>query len=137
MSEPNAFVKQWDEFYSTVDDIAITLGLEPVDGDAEQVRVRMPLRKEVSQPAGMFAAPALFGLADITGTFLAMAQVEKGKFPLAVQSSINVVANTKQGYANATARLVKSGRTLIVTQTDVTDDQGSLLAAITTTYVVR
>lgn len=137
MSEPNAFVKQWDEFYSTVDDIAITLGLEPVDGDAEQVRVRMPRRKEVSQPAGMFAAPALFGLADITGTFLAMAQVEKGKFPLAVQSSINVVANTKQGYANATARLVKSGRTLIVTQTDVTDDQGSLLAAITTTYVVR
>lgn len=137
MTEPNAFVKKWNEFYTTVDDVAITLGLEPVDGDAETVRLRMPLRKEVSQPAGMFSAPALFGLADIAGSFLAMEQVEEGRFPLAVQSSINVVSNTKQGYAHAIARIVKSGRTLIVTQTDVTDDGGALLASITTTYVVR
>lgn len=137
MTESNAFVKKWNEFYTTVDDIAITLGLEPVGGNSEAVHLRMPLRKEVSQPAGMFSAPALFGLADIAGSFLAMELVEEGRFPLAVQSSINVVSNTKQGYAHATAHVVKAGRTIIVTQTDITDDGGSLLASVTTTYVVR
>src|SRR5664279_1038264 len=129
------FITKWNDFYSRVDDIGVTLGLRPVSGSPTEVRIRMPLTKAISQPGGMFAAPALFGLADITGTFLAMDQVEPGRFPLAVQSSINVVSNTKQGDAIATATLVKTGRTLIVTTTAVHDDQGKLLASVVTTYV--
>jgi uncharacterized protein (TIGR00369 family) len=95
----------------------------------------MPLRREISQPAGMFSAASLYGLADISGTFLAMAQAVGAGFPLAVQSSINLVRNTAHGHATAKSTLVSAGRTLIVTDTRVVDDTERLLAAVVTTYV--
>jgi uncharacterized protein (TIGR00369 family) len=129
------FITKWNKFYSSVEDLAATLGLVPVAGDNRHVRLRMPLRREISQPGGMFSAAALYGLADVCGTFLAMEQLPEGKFPLAIQSSLNAVRNTKQGSATATSTLVSSGRTLIVTETKVCDDDGGLLATVITTYV--
>ena len=131
------FTEQWERFYAEVDDVAVTLRLYPVSGDRDHVTVGMPLHKAITQPAGMFSAPALFGLADITGTWLAMQQVDPGVFPLAVSSSVNVVSNTREGDAVATARIVRAGRTVIVTDTTVhssVDD--SVLAKVVTTYTV-
>ncbi|MFV8382402.1 PaaI family thioesterase [Corynebacterium hindlerae] len=131
------FKEQWDDFYSRVDDVAITLGLYPISGSKEEVRVGMPLSKEVSQPAGMFSAPALFGLADISGTWLAMQQVEPGVFPLAVASSVNVVSNKKEGDAIAVSTIVRAGRSVIVTDTSVISSvDESILAKVVTTYTV-
>ena len=131
------FLAHWNEFYSTVDDVAATLGLRPISGDGKQVRLRMPLHKSISQPAGMFSAPSLFGLADISGSFLAMQQVEPGQFPLAVQAGINLVSNTDHGDAFSTSTLVKAGRTLIVTNTLIHDERDRLLCAVVGTFVVR
>lgn len=131
------FLEQWEAFYQKVDDVAITLKLYPISGDKDHVTVGMPLHKEITQPAGMFSAPALFGLADITGTWLAMQQVPKGVFPLAVGSSINVMSNKKSGDAIATARIVRAGRTVIVTDTEVvSSEDNSILAKVVTTYTV-
>jgi uncharacterized protein (TIGR00369 family) len=129
------FLAKWNSFYSGVDDITATLGLIPVSGNDHVVVLRMPLRREIRQPAGMFSAAALYGLADICGTFLAMAHVGNDSFPLAVQSSINLVKNTANGNATATSALVSAGRMLIVTETKVTDDAQRLLATVVTTYV--
>jgi uncharacterized protein (TIGR00369 family) len=131
------FIAKWNDFYSRVDDVAAALGLEPVSGDDQEVSLRMPWRKEVSQPGGMFSAPSLYGLADICGTFLAMSKVEEGRFPLAVQSSVNLVGNTTGGNATARSTLIKAGRTLIVTDTKVRDDEGRVIATVITTYVIR
>ncbi|MDO4761630.1 MAG: PaaI family thioesterase [Corynebacterium sp.] len=131
------FLQQWEDFYSRVDDVAITLKLYPISGNKDQVRVGMPLHKAITQPAGMFSAPALFGLADITGTWLAMQNVEPGVFPLAVGSSVNVVSNKKSGDAIATAEIVRAGRTVIVTDTTIrSSEDDSILAKVITTYTV-
>lgn len=131
------FLTQWDEFYSKVDDVAISLRLYPISGDEYEVQVGMPLFKEITQPAGMFSAPALFGLADVAGTWLAMQQVPKGVFPLAVGSSVNVVSNIRQGDAVAKARIVRSGKMVIVTDTEIfSKDTGAILAKVVTTYTV-
>lgn len=131
------FFTRWREFYAKVDDLARTLALYPIAGSESEVRLGMPLRQEVTQPAGMFSAPALFGLADVAGTWLAKFHAPQGQFPLAVQSSINLLTNTKHGDAIATARLVRAGRTLVVTDTAVHDESAQrLLAKIVTTYVI-
>ncbi|MCF1765192.1 PaaI family thioesterase [Corynebacterium argentoratense] len=131
------FLTQWDEFYSKVDDVAISLRLYPISGDEYEVQVGMPLFKEITQPAGMFSAPALFGLADVAGTWLAMQQVPKGVFPLAVGSSVNVVSNIRQGDAVAKARIVRAGKMVIVTDTEIfSKDTGAILAKVVTTYTV-
>lgn len=131
------FFQQWEEMYAVVDDIKNTLGLYPIEGSKEQVKLGMPLTKSVSQPQGMFSAPALFGLADLSGTWLAMQQVPEGVFPLAVGSNINVVSNAKEGNAVSTSRIVRAGRTVIVTDTEIHSDvTGELIAKVGCTYVV-
>lgn len=131
------FIDDWNQFYETCHDIKDTLELYPISGDKESVKLGMPLHQGITQPAGMFSAPALFGLADLCATWLSMQQVEPGLFPLAVQSSINVISNTKTGDAIATARIVKAGRMIIVTDTEITSSEtGAILAKVSCTYAL-
>jgi uncharacterized protein (TIGR00369 family) len=131
------FLTRWNAFYSTTNDVAITLGLRPLSGSSSRVQLRMPLNQSISQPAGMFSAAALFGLADISATFLALQHVESGQFPLAVQASINLVGNTDRGDAVSSSTLIKTGRTLIVTNTEVHDERERLLCSVVGTFFVR
>lgn len=131
------FHDDWDEMYSQVTDICQTLQLYPISGSKEEVKLGMPLSTAVQQPAGMFSAPALFGLADLSGSWLALQNVPKGVFPLAVSSSVNVLTNRREGDAISTSRIVRAGRTIIVTDTEIhssVDD--ALLAKVSCTYVV-
>ncbi|QGU06834.1 hypothetical protein COCCU_04430 [Corynebacterium occultum] len=132
------FLADWDEMYASVSDIKETLQLYPISGSEEEVRLGMPLAQAISQPAGMFSAPALFGLADLSATWLAMQNVPKGVFPLAVASSINVLTNRNEGDAIAVSRIVRAGRSIIVTDTEIfssVDD--ALLAKVGCTYSVQ
>lgn len=63
---------------------------------------QLELRPAISQPAGMFSAASLFGLADIAGTFLAMEHLAQELFPLAVQSNVHLLGYVQQGTAEAT-----------------------------------
>ncbi|AIJ34463.1 Uncharacterized protein, possibly involved in aromatic compounds catabolism [Corynebacterium imitans] len=130
-----SFIDDWNAMYEKVHDVKETLQLYPIEGNKEVVKLGMPLTQAVSQPAGMFSAPALFGLADLSATWLAMQQVPKGVFPLAVASSINVVSNVNSGDAISTSRIVRAGRTIIVTDTEIhSAETGKLLAKISCTY---
>lgn len=136
MTTPS-FQEQWDSFYAKVHDVKDTLQLYPISGSKDEVKLGMPLHDAIIQPAGMFSAPSLFGLADLCGTWLAMQQVPAGVFPLAVSSSVNVVSNAKEGDAIATARIVRAGRTVIVTDTEIHSSvDGKILAKIICTYTV-
>lgn len=131
------FFEDWEAMYSEVTDICQTLQLYPIEGSKEVVKLGMPLSTAVQQPAGMFSAPSLFGLADLSGTWLAMQHVPKGAFPLAVASSVNVLTNRKEGDAISTSRIVRAGRTVIVTDTEIHSSvDNALLAKVSCTYVV-
>lgn len=119
------------------DDIVVTLGLEPHAADGDSIGMRLPLTPALSQANGMFSAAALFGAADITGTFLAMqAYAEAGQFPLAVQSSQNFLSNSTEPYAIATARLLRGGTKVAVVEVEVDDAEGKALMHATFTYVL-
>lgn len=119
------------------DDIAATLGLIPHAADGASVSLRMPLRESLAQANGMFSAAALFGAADITGTFVAMqAYAEAEQFPLAVQSNQNFLSNSKAEYAVATARVLRAGGKVAVVAASVDDAAGTQLMHATFTYVL-
>ena len=120
------------------DDIAATLGLEPHAVDADSISMSMPLTEPLSQANGMFSAAALFGAADITGTFLAMqAYAGTGQFPLAVQSNLNFMSNSKSSPAVATARVLRGGGSVAVAEVVVRDADGKDLVHSTFTYVIK
>ncbi|GAA5036158.1 PaaI family thioesterase [Microbacterium fluvii] len=119
------------------DDIAATLGLTPHAADGTSISLRMPLTDALAQANGMFSAAALFGAADIAGTFLAMqSSAEAGQFPLAVQSNQNFLSNSKADYAVATARLLRGGGKVAVVEVAVDDAAGKQLMHATFTYVL-
>lgn len=88
----------------------------------------------VSQPAGLFSAAALYGLADVSGTFLAMRNSPSDKFPCAINTTINLLANTDRGSAVSTSTLIKAGGTLIVTNTVIHDGAHRALCAVIGTF---
>ena len=134
------FRSAWESFTADrgFDDIAVTLGLEPHAADGESIAMRMPLAQPIMQAAGMFAAAALFGAADITSTFLSItACADRGQFPLAVQSNQHYLANSKAEAAIATARLLRAGGSMVVTEVEVTDLEGRLLMQATFTNLLK
>ncbi|NLT26183.1 MAG: PaaI family thioesterase [Microbacteriaceae bacterium] len=134
------FQTAWERFTAQrgFDDIAVTLGLEPEAADGESISMRMPLTTPIMQANGMYAAAALFGAADITSTFLSIAaKAEEGRFPLAVQSNQHFLSNTKDPSVVATARLLRSGGAMVVTEAEVRDDAGRLLMQATFTNILK
>jgi uncharacterized protein (TIGR00369 family) len=136
------FFSEWDRFWACIDaDIRITLGIEPVEGDEEHVVMTMPFKPEISQATGLFSAAALIQLADVAATWLCHLRLRALGAPegtaLAVQVSSNLIANTDRGSATAHARLLSAGRTVMVTQTEVRDDDGRMLMVQSVTHVVK
>jgi acyl-coenzyme A thioesterase PaaI-like protein len=66
----------------------MTLGIEPVAADGDEVVMKMPLKPEISQATGLFSAGALVQLADVAATWLCSLRLRdwgapEGTFPFA------------------------------------------------------
>lgn len=122
--------------------IILALGLRPLEADAEHVVMEMPMSGNVRQGTGVFAAGALIQLADVAATILCSEAMDPTHertglpFPLSVQISSNLLRNTNEGKAIATARLVHNGRTMMVVTSEVRDERDRLLATVTSTHVM-
>ena len=100
---------------------------------------RMPVRRGALNPFGTVQAGAMLWMADVTATVLAIGSAklgEKGQgFPLAINVNANLLSNQRGGEILAEARFVKKGKRVTVVRTQVTGDEGRLLAEVTTTHI--
>ncbi len=105
--------------------------------------MEMPHGPNVRQGTGVFAAGALIQLADVAATvacFRAMDPSGEDRslpFPLSVQISANLLRNTDRGKAIAEAKVVHKGRTMMVVESTVRDEEGRLLAIVNSTHLVQ
>jgi 1,4-dihydroxy-2-naphthoyl-CoA hydrolase len=119
-----------------------TVGYTLVEVSDEHAVAQMTFRPELSQLTGMFHTGALITLADTVATAACMYAVDPtggldpATFPLAIQLSANLIRNTGAGTVTAEARWIHKGRSTMVVETTVRDDQGRTLALVTTTHVV-
>ena len=102
----------------------------------------MDFREDLRQSGGVFHAGAILALADSIATSAAMTVVspegefDMDRFPLAIQTSSNLVGNVNGDKLVATAEVVHRGRTTIVVDTKVRDGGGKLIATTSTTLLV-
>ncbi len=122
--------------------VILALGLRPLEADEHHAVMEMPYGPNVRQGTGVFATGALIQLADVAATmvcFRAMDPTRSGPatpFPLAVQVSANLLRNTDRGKAIAESRVVHKGRTMMVVESKVHDEEGRLLAIVNSTHFV-
>ena len=104
--------------------------------DVEEGRVSISLKKSdaLTQQNGVLHAGVVTALADTAYGYSAFTAAG-GADILSVEFKINLLRPAASDKIKAFGRVIKSGRKLIVTEADVTDESGKLIAKMTATMI--
>jgi uncharacterized protein (TIGR00369 family) len=112
------------------------LGLEVSAAEAEEVRGSLAWAAERCTAGGILHGGALMGFADTLGGVCAFLNLPEGATTATVESKTNFFRAVRGGTVTGVARPLHVGRTFIVVQTDLSDDEGRRVAQVTQTQAV-
>jgi len=128
--DPTGIVHAWMPF-------ARTLGITVLTYTADEVRARLPWDETLCTSGGVLHGGVLMSLADSTGgacAFLNLPETATGT--TTVESKTNFLRAVRDGHVVSRSRPLHRGRTLIVVETDLTDDRERLVAKVTQSQLV-
>jgi uncharacterized protein (TIGR00369 family) len=101
------------------------------------VRSRLAWRAELCTAGGVLHGGALMGLADAAGGLLAFLNLPDGAAGTAtIESKTNFFRAVRSGHVHATTTVLHRGRTTIVLETDLRDDDDRHVARVTQTQAI-
>ena len=113
------------------------LGIELDRSSSAEVRGTLAWSPERCTAGGVLHGGALMGLADSLGGLCAFLNLPDGATGTAtVESKTNFFRAVRQGRVAGVARPLHLGRTFIVVQTDLHDEEGRRVAQVTQTQAV-
>ena len=115
---------------------AAAIGIELDAATPEAVTGRLPWAPERCTAGGLLHGGALMAFADTLGAVCAFLNLPEGATTSTIESKTNFFRGVRQGVVHATATVLHAGRTTIVVQTDLKDDDGRLVAQVTQTQAV-
>ncbi len=114
------------------------LGIVLLEAGRDLVRAHLRFSEELCTVGGIMHGGALMALADNSGGLCAFLNMPEGlKGTATIASATNFVRAVRGGTVEATTRPLHRGRTLIVLETELRSDDGSLAAKVTQTQVFR
>jgi 1,4-dihydroxy-2-naphthoyl-CoA hydrolase len=124
-----------DDFLSMVP-FAAELGLEVADASQEEVKGTMAWAPELCTAGGVLHGGALMAFADTLGAICAFLNLPEGATTATIESKTNLFRAVREGDVTGVARPLHVGRSFIVVQTDVSDDDERRVAQVTQTQAV-
>ena len=115
---------------------AATIGIEITEATPEEVRGRLAWSPERCTAGGVLHGGALMTLADALAAACAYLNLPAGASTSTIESKTNFFRAVRAGAVEGVAQPLHVGRTTIVVQTDVRDDQGRRVALTTPTQAV-
>jgi 1,4-dihydroxy-2-naphthoyl-CoA hydrolase len=115
---------------------AVTLGVELVSADVEEVRARLAWAPERCTAGGVMHGGALMSLADTLGGICAFLNLPPGTTTATIESKTNFFRAVREGSVTGSARPLHVGRSFIIVQTEVVDDAGRNVALVIQTQAV-
>jgi 1,4-dihydroxy-2-naphthoyl-CoA hydrolase len=113
------------------------LGVEVLDAAPEEIRARVAWDGSRCTTAGALHGGVLMGLADCCGGLSAFMNLPEGATgTTTIESKTNFFRAVRSGYVTAVSRPLHAGRTTIVIDTDLFDDDGKRVARVTQTQAV-
>ena len=112
------------------------LGMELVSATPQEVVGRLAWREELCTTGGAMHGGALMSLADNLGGLCAYLNLPAGAGTATISSSTNFMRGVREGHVTGVARPLRVGRSVIVVQTELRDDQGRLATQTTQAQAV-
>ena len=105
---------------------AVMLGVELVSATANEVVARLRWREDLCTACDALNGGALMSLADNAGGMCAFLNLPAGAGTATISSSTNFLRGVREGSVTASSRPLRVGRTVIVVETELRDDNGRL-----------
>ena len=116
---------------------AAFLGIEVLSATSEHVWARVAWRPDWLTTGGGLHGGLLMSLSDTCGAMAAFLSLPDGAVGTAtIESKTNFFRPVREGYLYASSRTLHAGRSTIVVETDLTDDDDRLVAKTTQTQAV-
>jgi 1,4-dihydroxy-2-naphthoyl-CoA hydrolase len=115
---------------------AARLGIELSAAASDEVRGSLAWEPSLCTIGGVMHGGALMAFADSLGAVCAFLNLPPGATTATIESKTNLFRAVRGGRVNAVARPLHAGRTIIVVQTDLHDEQGRRVAQVTQTQAV-
>jgi 1,4-dihydroxy-2-naphthoyl-CoA hydrolase len=115
---------------------AATLGMRVESERAEEVRGVMSWAEERCTAAGTLHGGALMGFADTLGAICAFLNLPEGAITATVESKTNFFRPVRSGHVTGSSKPLHVGRSFIVVQTELTDDEGRAVGVVIQTQAV-
>ena len=112
------------------------IGIRIVDSQPEEVRGLLDWAPERCTSGGVMHGGALMTLADSLGGACAFLNLPAGALTATIESKTNFFRPVTRGTVEAVARPLHVGKSTIVVQTDVLDEEGRRVAQVTQTQAV-
>ncbi|WP_416969493.1 PaaI family thioesterase [Streptomyces sp. 4F14] len=125
-----------DDFLSAMP-FARKIGVELHEATPESAVGSLEWSPEGCTVGGVLHGGALMTLADAVGAVCAFLNLPEGAGTSTVESKTNFLRGVRAGRVTATSRPLHVGGTLIVVQTELRDDAGTLVGQTTQTQIVR
>ena len=115
---------------------AVATGVQLDTASPDEVAGRLPWAPERCTAGGVMHGGALMTLADAVGAVCAFLNLPAGASTSTVSSTTSLVRGLRSGTARAIARPAHVGRSFVLVNVEVTDDEGRLVPQTTQTQAV-
>jgi 1,4-dihydroxy-2-naphthoyl-CoA hydrolase len=115
---------------------AKTLGIEHVSAGPELVTGRVQWAESLCTASGVLHGGVLMALADSIAAYCAVLNLPEGMATSTIESKTNFLRAVRSGHVEARARPLHVGRTTIVIDTELFDDQDRMVGRVTQTQAV-
>jgi 1,4-dihydroxy-2-naphthoyl-CoA hydrolase len=115
---------------------AAVLGIEQVAAAPDLVTGRVGWSESRCTSFGVLHGGVLMSLADSIGAYCAVLNLPEGAGTSTIESKTNFIRAVRSGHVEARARPLHVGRTTIVIDTELYDDQERLVGRVTQTQAV-
>lgn len=111
-----------------------TLDIKFTDVSEDSLTATMPVTPKVHQPYGILHGGASCVLAETLGSTLSVLNVDIEKFaPVGTNINSNHLRSKKDGIVTGTARFIRKGKTMHVSEIEIRDEKGELINHTTMT----
>ena len=125
-----------DAWFQEAMPFARLLGMRLAAAGPEEVRGSLDWRPELCTTLSVLHGGALMAFADSLGAVCALLNLRPGEGTSTIESKTNFFRAVRGGTVEGVTRPLHVGRTTIVVQTDLRDDQGRRVAQVTQTQAV-